>query len=524
MQYIQNPILKGFNPDPSIIRVNDTYYIATSTFEWFPGVQIHCSKDLIHWKLVSRPLNRKSQLDMTGVPDSGGVFAPCLSYHEGLFYLVYTNVVTRHKNFMDTHNYLVTASDIVGQWSEPVYLNSSGFDPSLFHDDDGKKWLVNMTWDFRGEPMGGILLQEYSSEKKCLVGPITNIFKGSDIGGPEGPHLYKRNGYYYLIVAEGGTGYGHAVTVARSKNIVGPYQVHPENPLLTSRNNPGLKLQKAGHADLVETQKGEWYLVHLCGRPTPGKKRCILGRETSIQKVKWCQDNWLRMEEGNEPHELVPAPDLPLHPWEKESERDDFDSQELNIHYQTLRVPLNEEYLSLKERPGFLRLKGRESIVSRHHQSLVARRQQAFCFSATTCVEFEPESYKQMAGLIYIYNVDNFYYLAVSHNEKIGKNIYIICCDNGNISFPAGIGVSVEKNNRCFLKVEVEYDVLQFYYSTNERQWIKIGPELDASILSDEYGLENGKGWFTGAFIGMCCQDLSGQGKPADFDYFHINS
>jgi xylan 1,4-beta-xylosidase len=204
MDQIVNPILPGFNPDPSICRKGDDYYIATSTFEWFPGVQIHHSKDLMHWQLLTRPLVRTSQLDMVGNPNSGGIWAPCLTYADGLFWLIYTDVKSLKGAFKDTHNYLVTASDINGPWSEPVYLNASGFDPSLFHDDDGRKWLVNMLWDFRPNrnKFAGIVLQEYSVFQKKLIGPIKNIFKGTKIAVTEGPHLYKRNELYYLLTRQ----------------------------------------------------------------------------------------------------------------------------------------------------------------------------------------------------------------------------------------------------------------------------------------------------------------------------------
>lgn len=523
MKTIKNPILPGFNPDPSIIRVGEDYYIATSTFEWFPGVQIHHSKDLMHWKLVARPLNRVSQLDMRGNSDSGGIFAPCLSYDKGIFYLIYTDVKYADNLLLDTHNYMVTTTDILGVWSDPVYLNSSGFDPSLFHDEDGRKWLVNMTWDFRlwKKLLAGILLQEYSPTEKKLVGPITNIFQGSELEWPEGPHIYKRDGTYYLIVAEGGTGLWHAVTMARSKLITGPYEIHPDNPVLTSRNRPGLEIQKAGHGDIVETQHGEWYLVHLGARPLPTSGRCILGRETCIQKVKWCEDGWLRLETGdNKPYTEVPAPALPEHPWEKNTVRDDFQADVLDIHFQSLRVPLGEEMLSLKERPGYLRLKGMDSLTSWHSQSLVARRQQAFCYTAETCVEFEPATYKQMAGLVSLYNTANFFYLMVTHNEELGKCLSIMRCNNRQIDFPIGPGISIEGCKRCYLRVEMDYERLQFYYSVDGVEWNKTGDALDASILTDEYGMENRTGWFTGAFVGLCCQDMSGQRLPADFDYF----
>ncbi|QUH32110.1 glycoside hydrolase family 43 protein [Vallitalea guaymasensis] len=523
MKEVDNPILRGFNPDPSILRVGDDYYIATSTFEWFPGVQIHHSKDLIHWKLITRPLNRISQLDMRGNPSSGGIWAPCLSYHDGIFYLIYTDVKSFSGIFKDAHNYLVTASNICGEWSDPIYLNSSGFDPSFFHDDDGRKWLVNMIWDHRkgNNRFGGILLQEYSVKKKRLVGPITNIFKGTELGLTEGPHLYKKNGYYYLLTAEGGTFLDHAVTMARSKSITGPYEVDPKNPILTSRYDCKLELQRAGHASLVETQNGDWYMVHLCGRPLPSKGRCILGRETAIQKMDWTEDYWLRLDNGgNTPLVNIKSPDLLEHPWEKSCIRDNFDSETLSIHFQSLRIPLGEDMLSLTERPGYLRLKGWESLSSMHKQSLIARRQQSFKYTAVTCVEFDPYSFQQMAGLICMYDSLNFYYLSITHNENIGKVLTIIVCDNGTFDYPIDEGISIHKDEKCYLKVEVNYVKLQFYYSGDGFDWKAIGPVFDASTLSDEYFTYIKEERFTGAFVGLCCQDLTGLHINADFDYF----
>ena len=520
MPKIINPILPGFNPDPSILRVEDDYYIATSTFEWFPGVQIHHSKDLVNWELIAHPLNRISQLNMSGNPSSGGIWAPCLTYDKGTFYLIYTDVKSLYGGFKDTHNYMVTATDICGEWSDPIYMNSSGFDPSLFHDEDGKKWFINMLWDHRPRKhsFGGILLQEYSVEEKKLVGPIYNIFKGTELRVTEGPHLYKINGWYYLITAEGGTGIEHAVTLARSKSIFGPYEVHPENPILCARHNPLLPLQKTGHASIVETQNGQWYMVHLCGRPIPTKGRCTLGRETAIQKVAWGEDGWLRLAEGgNEGFVEVETPNLPEFKPTKAPTRDNFDSDLLNIHFQTLRVPLGEDSLSLKERPGYLRLKGRESLSSKHNQSLVARRWQAFRFTAETCVEFEPETFQQMAGLICYYDNENYYYIRVSWDEKLGKSLGIISCQNNDFKEPLDQEVALQGVDRVYLKVTVDYDLMQFHYSIDGSSWSKLGGLFDASTLSDEFCRE---GWFTGAFVGICCQDLSGRRKHADFDYF----
>jgi xylan 1,4-beta-xylosidase len=269
---IRNPILRGFNPDPSIVRVGDDYYIATSTFEWYPGVQIHHSRDLVHWRLLTRPLRRASQLDMRGDPDSCGIWAPCLTHHDGLFHLIYTDVKRYGRSsaagapgasLRDFHNYLVTSATIDGDWSDPIYLNSSGFDPSLFHDDDGRKFLVNMLWDHRPAQnrFAGIVLQEYSPAAQRLIGERQIIFAGTPIGFTEAPHLYKRNGWYYLLTAEGGTGWGHAVTMARSRAIDGPYELHPDVYILTARDRPDAPLQRAGHADLVDTPAGQTYIV-----------------------------------------------------------------------------------------------------------------------------------------------------------------------------------------------------------------------------------------------------------------------
>ena len=281
---IRNPILRGFNPDPSICRVGDDYYIATSTFEWYPGVQIHHSRDLVNWRLVKRPLDRASQLDMRGNPDSGGVWAPCLSYADGLFWLVYTDVKRLDGNFKDAHNYIVTAPAIDGPWSDPVYVNSSGFDPSLFHDDDGRKWFLNMLWNHVSSGVGGnpkhpsfagILLQEYDPVAAAPRSARSkNIFAGSAHGLVEGPHLFKRDGWYYLTTAEGGTGYDHAVTMARSREHRRALRAAPGRCTSSPpRTRPTRALQRAGHGQIVETPDGEVYHTHLCSRPLPGLRR-----------------------------------------------------------------------------------------------------------------------------------------------------------------------------------------------------------------------------------------------------------
>jgi xylan 1,4-beta-xylosidase len=521
---IQNPILRGFNPDPSILRVGEDYYIATSTFEWFPGVQIHHSRDLVNWRVLTHPLTRVSQLDMRGNGDSGGIWAPCLSYDDGTFYLIYTDVkaFSMHAPFKDTHNYLVTATDIEGPWSEPIYLNSSGFDPSLYHDEDGKKWFLNMVWDHRKgkNPFGGIYLQEFDPALKKLVGAVKNIFTGSPIGVTEGPHLYKRNGWYYLLTAEGGTTYEHAATLARSRTIEGPYEIHPQNPLLSAFGHPNLELQKAGHASMVETQNGEWYLAHLCGRPLESGQSggyCNLGRETALQKLEWGTDDWVRIAGGgNTPQATVTPPKLPPQPFAPINPRDDFDLPQLGVQWQSLREPTDPGWLSLTERPGFLRLKGRESLNSVHHQSLIGRRLQAFNVRATTSLEFHPEHFQQMAGMCAYYDSTHWVYLRVSSDESLGKTLNILVCDKGMYLEPLEHEIPISED-RIYLRVNFNRQTFQFSYSSDDQNWHQIGPKFESSHLSDDYC--NGLA-FTGTFIALCAQDLAGTRHHADFNFF----
>jgi xylan 1,4-beta-xylosidase len=518
MGMIRNPVLRGFNPDPSMIRVGDDYYIATSTFEWFPGVCVHHSRDLEHWHLVSRPLDRTGLLDMRGNPNSGGVWAPCLSWDDGIFYLVYTDMKRWAGQVKDCHNYLTTAPSIDGPWSDPISLNSSGFDASLFHDEGGRKWLLNMLWDYRASQsgFGGIVLQEYCPEKSRLVGEPALIFSGTELGLVEGPHLYRRGGFYYLLTAEGGTFTTHAASVARSRGIRGPYEVMPGNPLITSVHDPANVLQSAGHGSLVETRKGEWVLAHLCRRPQ-AKGRSVLGRETCLQAVEWSADGWPRLKQGGQaPSLLFPAPDLPPHVWEAEPSRDDFLGPQLRPCYHSLRVPLDDSLMSLTERPGFLRLKGRESILSNFRQALVARRIAAFTVSATTCVEFEPSTFQQLAGIAAFYSTESFSYLYISRAVHAAKCLGIMRCERGVLCYPVEKEIPVEGWKRVFLGFDMDHERLSFRYSPDGSTWLRIGAEMDASILSDEHAIPCG---FTGAFVALCCQDLSGAGHHADFDF-----
>lgn len=528
---IRNPILPGFNPDPSIVRVGEDYYVATSTFEWYPGVQIHHSRDLVHWRLLTRPLSRASQLNMLGDPDSCGVWAPCLTHDGDRFHLVYTDVKRYGRttvggasgaSLRDFHNYLVTSPAIDGDWSDPVYLNSSGFDPSLFHDDDGHKYLVNMLWDHRPgrNRFAGIVLQEYSPGRRALVGERQVIFEGTPLGLTEAPHLYKRDGWYYLLTAEGGTGWGHAVTMARSRVLTGPYELHPDTYILSARQRPDAALQRAGHADLVETPRGDTWIVYLCGRPIPNRGRCILGRETAMQPMAWGADGWLRTTAGDGlPALQVPAPDLPAHAFPPTPDRADFDDPALPIDFQWLRSPWPGELFSLTARPGHLRLYGRETIGSLFRQALVARRLQAHCCSVTTVMDFAPGHFQQMAGLVFYYGAAKFHYLHVSHDEAAGRHLRVMSALPDSPQADAFTPAVPIPSGPVELRAELDLERLLFAYRVAGGGWTWLPQTFDASILSDEAtapGLPN----FTGAFVGMACQDMAGTACPADFDWF----
>lgn len=514
---VYNPVLPGFSPDPCMICVDGIYYIANSTFEWYPGVRIFCSEDMVNWKLAAMPLTSRELSDMRGIGASEGIWAPDLSFCKGLFYLVYT-VVTNQGRIKDMENYVVTAPSVEGPWSEPVYLNSSGFDPSLFHDTDGRKWLVNMQWDYRKgcgpECFTGILLQEYCEEEKRLKGKPVNIFAGTSLGYTEGPHLYGIGEYYYLLCAEGSTSYGHAVTIARSKSITGPYEVHPYNPILTSRE--GDRLQKAGHGSLCSTPEGRWYLAHLCARPLQGTRSCVLGRETAIQEILWKQ-GWPELKGGgNTPKDWYEVPGNveeleECRHWGVSREYI-FGNRDFWKDFQTLRIGHNDKDYSLTARPGWLRLRGKNGICSRFEQTLLARRQCDMTFTAYTEMEYEPEDFQHSAGLILRYNEDNQYYLYVSYDEEAGGKG--ICA----ASVYAGEYNLMERHqaegNQFVLGVTVQEREGQFFYVKNGQRLL-IGQRFDVTNLSDDFTYG-----FTGTFVGICAQDLQGHRKWADFRRF----
>ncbi|NVK33066.1 MAG: glycoside hydrolase family 43 protein [Rhodobacteraceae bacterium] len=526
---ITNPILRGFNPDPSMCCVGSDYYIATSTFEWFPGVSIYHSKDLANWKLVARPLNRPDLLDMRGNPDSCGIWAPCLSHHDGKFWLVYTDVKRLDGAFKDAHNYITTCETIDGTWSKATYVNSSGFDPSLFHDDDGRKYFMNMQWNHRGSGTGGnpihdsfdgILLQEWNPETG-LVGKEKQIFEGTERGLTEAPHMFKRNGYYYLTTAEGGTGYDHAVTMARSKNIYGPYEAHPDKHLMTTQGVTDSPLQRAGHGQYIETPDGEIYHSFLCGRPITGPdgkgRFCPLGRETGIERCVWKDDDWLYLETGGQ----VPRLNVPSTAENKPEEASsyEFSGTSLPDDFQWLRTPYPERIFRLDEND--LVLIGRESIGSWFEQALVARRQTTIAYEAETTVSFDPDVYQQAAGLTTYYNRHKFHAVMISGDAEHGRILSILSCpgDYPDCALTSDKFETPLPKGQISLKVRVDKALQQFYWKAGTDDWQKIGPKLNAAVISDEGG-RGEHGSFTGAFVGMVAFDITGQAREARFHGF----
>ncbi len=585
------------------MRVGDEFFIATSTFEWYPGVQVWRSADLAHWSLAGRPLAQTRLLDMTGIPSSGGVWAPCLTWHEGLFYLVYS-VVREWRGaesrdwgaFKDTPNFVTTAVAIDGPWSDPVYLNAGGFDASLFHDDDGRSWCVNMEWDYRGtlaspSYFSGILLQEYDRNRRELVGPIRKIFTPTRFDSTEAPHLYRRNRWYYLITAEGGTSYRHVVTVARSRHVTGPYEIHPRRPFLsgfmaydrdaglldeTVRKSEGLgyplkggdalsealphdffeRPQKAGHGSLCRVSDTEWVLAYLSARALPGSTACPVGRETSLARVLWDDDDWpyVADDDGTPIQHSLSSVTFPsLEPTLRNdgdgsvlpgnggaidvrfSAHGDGSGPRLHPAFRGLRRPWGDD-VSLGARPGYLRLIGRDSPVSTFHQTVVATAVTGHSYAAETTIDVEPESFQQMAGLIVRYDERNLYYLRVSETDG-HRTLGVVSYAAGVLSLPvqpevdlpAGpvhLGVVVHGSlGRFFLLDEsaggdwyVGVDPAETAPDgTTERGVRALGPSLDMLQLSDERTWPMG---FTGTFVGVACHDMTGRGLHADVASF----
>jgi xylan 1,4-beta-xylosidase len=508
----RNPILPGFYPDPSICRVGSDYYLVTSTFEYFPGLPIFHSRDLVHWHQIGHVLDRPSQLPLEGVPASGGLYAPTIRHSGGIFYVINTLV----DGLTKTGNFVVTATDPAGPWSEPHWLDSApGFDPSLFFDHDGRAWYTGCRLAVEGYYEGHteIWLQEFDLPAMRLFGEQYVLWDGALKGAvwAESPHIYKINGYYYLLIAEAGTAHHHAVSVARSTAITGPYEPNRGNPIMTHRHlGRDYPIVGTGHADLVDTPSGEWWMVLLGMRPYGGYFY-NLGRETFLVPVRW-EDGWPIVSPGSGRVEFVyPAPDLPEHCWAAAPACDNFDAHTLAPHWILLRSPRGDWY-SLSERPGYLSLRLRpERLSELTNPSFVGRRQQHIDFAATSALEFTPHNDHECAGLVLVQNNDFHFRLVVT--QGAGNVVRLVKRAHGKEELLVEQAVQA---GRLYLKIEARGQEYAFFVACEPDKWQSVAQAVDGRILSTPVA-----GGFVGTCIGMYA---SSNGQPstnrADFDWF----
>ncbi len=532
---IKNPILKGCNPDPSICRKGDDFYLAVSSFEWFPGIPVYHSKDLKNWEIAANVLTDYSQIDLRNLPSGKGIWAPCLTYceQEDLFYVIFGCMYSTAGRYHDCSNFIITAKDIRGPWSEPVYVHSAGFDASLFHDDNGRKYVCSIEWETREgyEKPGEICVVEIDPKTFKPIGYPKRVYKGATKRGClEAPHITKKNGFYYLMCAEGGTGYGHCVTMARSRDVFGSYEPDPENPILTSYPkdfirsadhvitscfNPEVRLQKSGHGCYVDLPNGETYLVHLCGRPFLPELRCTLGRETAIERMEWTADGWLRKSGGKLPDDEVTEPKLPEYNAEKIPERDNFESEKLGLYYYSPRIKPSD-IADLKARKGYIRLRGGESFCSANNASILARKLTGVYGTVTTKLDFTPEIYKHSAGILLYYNNLNYVFLRKYYSETLGSSaLGITKLENGEKTEYTSARTAVDERE-IYLRAVLSGKEFHFEYGYDGENFVGIGEKFDLTKLSDDYV---GFGSYTGAFVGIGCEDLMFRKKTADFDF-----
>ncbi|WP_340025714.1 glycoside hydrolase family 43 protein [Paenibacillus sp. FSL K6-1096] len=551
MTRIQNPIIPGMAPDPSIIRVHDTYYIATSSFHWTPGVQIYKSMDLANWELISSVL-RNGEVDLRGTNTPAGIWAPHLSYDPstGRYWLAYSHMLNMAGREFNSDSYAMWAEDIQGPWSEPVYLTSIGFDPAIFHDEDGKQYVSILEWETREgyQAPGHIVIAEFDLAMGKIIGEWHRVTQGFTTRGcAEAPQIYKRNGYYYLMIAAGGTGYAHGVEIGRSRNVFGPYEPHPSGePIITSSPrhlfslgdpdaghfemfNPNSPMQKAGHGSLVHAHTGEWYIAHLMSRPLPGTLMNPLGRETSIQKMHWTEDGWLEMKDGTNvaKMEVEGMAGVTLAAPLSHDVQDDFNDETYSIHFMTPYRNQSRDWTNTVERPGHLRIYGGNSFFSQIHPAIMATRATSFHYELQTKVEFHPDHYSETAGMGLYYDSNNWVYVHLTHSEpergtvlkvlqaKLGQRIEFA---DTIIPVPQGIAE---------LKLIYTSGIANILYRLDEEmEWNAIVSDLDVAYLSDEgvNGEPGEIGGFTGLFNFIGSVDAHQHDSFADFEYYSVKN
>ncbi|WP_167957418.1 glycoside hydrolase family 43 protein [Anaerosporobacter faecicola] len=506
MTVVNNPIRPGYYPDPSICAVGEDFYLVNSTFTYFPGVPIFHSKDLKNWRQIGNVLNRKSQISLDEQWHSGGIFAPSIRYHKGIFYMITTNVG-------GGGNFYVTATNPAGPWSEPYFLkDAQGIDPSLFFDEDGTAYYVGQRANSEGEKYWGdceVWLQEIDLNEGKLLGESKVLWRGSmkHANWVEGPHLYKIGEYYYVMIAEGGTGFEHSITIARSKSLLGEYQSCPQNPIVTHRHfGRSYPITNTGHGDLVQDQNGEWYMVLLASRPKQGY--CNMGRETFLAKVEW-EDGWpvVNPMEGC----ITETVTVPLEERETIFEPScyHFYEKEWEPQFIFLHNP-DESAYERRTGEGVLRLYARkermDDLVSSTYASI---RQQHHCFRAST--RMRPSIVEsEEAGMALLQS--NEYYITA-----------FACKEDGQTYVKAEMRKKEERISLA--KVLVEEGPIEFVFLGEEEQvtirYRQNGQDMllvekeDITALSTEVA-----GGFVGCTIGMYITSNGKEGTGfADFHW-----
>ncbi|SFJ16672.1 alpha-N-arabinofuranosidase [Paenibacillus sp. UNC496MF] len=497
--HYHNPVISGFHPDPSVCRVGEDYYLVTSSFEYFPGVPLFHSKDLVHWEQIGHVLTREGQLDLSRAGSSGGIYAPTIRYRNGLFYMTTTNV-------SGGGNFYVYADDPRGEWSDPIFVDQPGIDPDLFFDEDGSVYYTT-SHDAKGQ---GAYQSRIDIRTGKRLSEVSLLWRGTGGQYPEAPHLYRIGEWYYLMLSEGGTEYGHMVTVARSARPDGPFVACPHNPILTHRSR--LKpIHATGHADLVQGPDGSWWAVFLGIRPAGYPARHHLGRETFLAPVTWTEEGWPIIGDDGTIGETMPAGNLPLRPKTEGATREGFDRATLAPCWNFLRSPDPRNW-SLTAKPGCLTLFGSEATLNDTGvAAFVGRRQQHFSFRASARLTFAPERDGEEAGLVVYMNERFHYEIAVARHAGARK-----------LLFRRRLGTLWKVENEMpwstdsiVLSVHADTSLYRFGFAENEdRAPVRFG-QGECSMLATEVA-----GGFTGVFIAMYA---TGSGKrsvtPAYFDW-----
>lgn len=494
-----NPVISGFHPDPSVCRVGDDYYLVTSSFEYFPGVPLFHSKDLVNWQQIGHVLTRTSQLNLCKAGSSGGIYAPTIRHHGGRFYMTTTNVSGRG-------NFYVYTDDPWGEWSDPVYVDQPGIDPDLFFDEDGAVYYTT-AHDAQGQGAYQSRIDVNTGER--LTG-IRLIWSGSGGQHPEAPHLYRIGDWYYLMIAEGGTEYGHMVTIARSSKPDGPFEGCPHNPILSHRSllRP---IHATGHADLIQAADDSWWTVFLGIRPVGYPLQHHLGRETFLAPVNWTDEGWPLIGDGGTVAERMPAGTLQLQPEIIPPVRDDFDTSELAPYWTFLRTPDQDKW-SLTDKKSCLTLYG--SAVTLNDvdtPAFIGRRQQHFAGRFAAQLTFAPQQDGEEAGLTVFMNERFHYEIAVACIA--GERRLILRRRLGSLwrvehELPWSADTSV---------LAIRADKLQyvFEYSAESGEPAVLGTG-ECGLLSTEVA-----GGFTGVFIAMYATGNGARAlTPAHFDWF----